>query len=187
MLGFQARLVRRPVSRASPLQLDRRRRRPNNRGEMNQAQRPLWVIFAALVLVVGYSAYSRWTRKPEIVEWVEDLDAAKAESRKTGRPIFAYFTADWCPPCQEMKGTTFADPEVKRALEAYVRLKIDADRQPSVVTNHGVSGFPTFLILDASGAIHDGRDSFLSASQMTAWLTGRPPPPAVTQPATQPR
>jgi thiol:disulfide interchange protein len=165
--------------------LEEPRERLNNAGEMNQAQKPLWVIFAALVLVAGYSAYSRWNRKPEVVAWVADLDAAKAESRKTGRSIFAYFTAEWCPPCQEMKSTTFASDEVKRALEAYVPVKIDADRHPELTTNYGVSGFPTFLILDASGAIRDGRDGLHTPSQMTAWLTGRPLPPP-TQPASQP-
>lgn len=150
---------------------------------MNANLKPLLVIFAAILLVVGYSIYSRSTRKPEVIPWVADLDAAKAEAAKTGRPVFAYFTAEWCGPCQQMKGTTFASEDVKRAMGQYVPVKIDVDRHSAVAMEYRAGSIPTMLVLDAAGNVKDGTVGYLSADKMVKWLEKRP----TTAPATRPK
>jgi len=36
-----------------------------------------------------------------------DVDAAFAEAKASGKPIFLYWGAEWCPPCAQIKSTIF--------------------------------------------------------------------------------
>jgi len=185
MPAYQADLIATPVSCTRPAQLELPPRRFNNAGAMNANLKPLLVIFAAILLVVGYSVYSRATRKPEVIPWVADLATAKAESAKTGRPVFAYFTADWCPPCQQMKATTFADDGVKRALESYVPVKIDVDRHTGLAGQYGAHAIPTMVVIDPAGNEKARMVGYLDPDDMIKWLGAAPRP--TTMPSTQPQ
>ncbi|MBI3893030.1 MAG: thioredoxin family protein [Candidatus Wallbacteria bacterium] len=57
--------------------------------------------------------------------WLRSLDGAFAEARRSGKPIFADFYADYCIPCKLMDRTTFRDEAVLAALAAFVRVKVD--------------------------------------------------------------
>lgn len=59
------------------------------------------------------------------VRWLHSLDEAFSESRRTGKPVFADFYADWCVPCRLMDRTVFPDPQIVEALSGFVTLKVD--------------------------------------------------------------
>ena len=42
---------------------------------------------------------------PEVFQGRSSLDAAISEAAKSDKVVFAFATADWCPPCQQMKRT----------------------------------------------------------------------------------
>src|SRR3954452_11338201 len=85
----------------------------------------------------------------ELVPWRHDFTAATAEAKQSGKPLFLYFTASWCGPCQEMRRTTWSDAEVERALAAYVPVKIDVDEHPDLARRYRVDEFPTFMVQSA--------------------------------------
>ena len=43
----------------------------------------------------------------ELVRWAEPSTIGEAPHEQ---PLLLEFTADWCPPCREMKLSTFRDP-----------------------------------------------------------------------------
>ena len=116
---------------------------------MNGAYKPLWGVLAILVGVSAVVVASRLMQPKELVPWRHDLAAATSEARQSGKPLFLYFTASWCGPCQEMRRTTWSNASVERALQGYVPVKIDVDEHPDLVQRYHVEPIPAFIVQPA--------------------------------------
>ncbi len=60
---------------------------------------------------------------------ISNYDAALAEAKKTGKPIFLEFTGVTCTNCQVMKGTVLASPAVRALIAQFVFAELYTDRQ----------------------------------------------------------
>jgi hypothetical protein len=58
------------------------------------------------------------------IEYQTDLEAARALSRETGKPLWLHFMHDGCRPCEEL-GRHFIHPDVVTQSEMYVVLKVN--------------------------------------------------------------
>ncbi|MEM8875019.1 MAG: thioredoxin family protein [Planctomycetota bacterium] len=102
-----------------------------------------------LLAALAYAAEEKETEQK--IPWQTDIEAALANGEESGTPSLLYFTADWCPPCKQMKKTTWVDDSVVAALEDYTPVYIDADSQPQVLQSYGVSAIPTIVLVDPAG------------------------------------
>jgi thioredoxin-like negative regulator of GroEL len=125
------------------------------------------LLFMMVALVGGVWAYRS---SGDTVGWRDNLEAARTEARSSNKPLVVYFTADWCPPCQQMKKTTWADSQVTTALGSYVPVKIDVDAQPQVAQQFQVRSIPFVVVLDRSERVVGTRAGLVDASSMTQWL-----------------
>jgi thiol:disulfide interchange protein DsbD len=109
-----------------------------------------------LAVVAAALAISSCSRGPEaIVTFApyskEALDAARGK----GQAVVVFATAEWCGPCQRLHREALADPEVKAAMDALTRLKIDGTpRSPAIrplLDEHGIGSYPTLVFYDAAG------------------------------------
>jgi thiol:disulfide interchange protein len=137
---------------------------------MNPAIKPVWGLFFILLFVVLVTGLIQWLQPRDIVPWREDFEAAREESLREGKPMFAYFTADWCGPCRQMATTTWADAQVEAALQAYVPVRIDVDRNPGLVAQYRVGPIPYFVVLDENGEPVHGQAGRLSPEDFLNWL-----------------
>ena len=65
----------------------------------------LTAISLAVPLVVARAAEAL----PAGIDWhAGDVDSAFALARKENRPLFLYWGAVWCPPCNQVKATIFS-------------------------------------------------------------------------------
>jgi len=84
-------------------------------------------------------------------------EAALAEARKAGKPVFAYFTADWCLSCKVNEGTSIERDSTKAAFEKAGVVVLVGDwtrRDPAItkfLTAQGVAGVPLYLWYPANG------------------------------------
>lgn len=64
-----------------------------------------------------------------------------------------FFTADWCPPCTEMKRSVLADSSVRARLGEfdYIVIDVDDSKNRPLSDNYGVTGIPHFVITDHAG------------------------------------
>lgn len=132
--------------------------------------KPFWFVVAVFVGLSAIALISRTLGGKELVPWQSDFAAAREESSKTGKPVLLYFTASWCGPCQQMKRTTFADPDVEAALEKYVTLKIDVDRESDLARQFGADAIPAFYLLDKNGTATRSTAGYMSSEEFLRWL-----------------
>jgi thiol:disulfide interchange protein len=116
--------------------------------------------------LVGCSAAQE--EKP--IRWETSIPLG-IEEAGTGQPIFVYFGANWCTVCARMDHETFRSPEVVRAMNGYIPVKVDVDAQPRTAAHYGASAVPAFLIVERSGVVRARTAGYLSGSEMSDFLS----------------
>jgi thioredoxin-like negative regulator of GroEL len=122
---------------------------------------PLHRSAAALVLALGalaclpagaaLPAHSR-------IGWVAastdaEVDRAFAQARQSGRPVYLYWGAVWCPPCNQVKATLFTRPDFVERSRAFIPVYVDGDRPGAqkIAARFKVSGYPTMVVFRPDG------------------------------------
>ena len=140
---------------------------------MGKPYRSVWALFAIVLLISAAVNFSRFGSAKEIIPWRSDLAAAEAEAGRTHKPVLAYFTASWCGYCQQMAHTTWSDTKVEQALHAYVPVKIDVDAHQDIAKHYGITGMPSYAILDEQGKVVRQGDGALNSEEFIDWLNGK--------------
>ena len=146
---------------------------------MKSAFKPVWGILVILLGMIAVVGVSKWMQPRQVIPWRGDWDAARAEAERTGRPLFAYFTADWCGPCQGLKKTLWADADVEAALRDYVPVMVDVDQRPDLARSYVVTrmnlegGIPAFRVIDAKGQIVKEAVGAMPREDFLKWLQNR--------------
>lgn len=86
------------------------------------------------------------------VSWFQgSVEDAMALSAKTGKPMFIYWGAVWCPPCNEIKAQIFPQRRFAELMQDVIPIYLDGDTKAAQVwgDNLEISGYPTLLILDS--------------------------------------
>jgi len=128
------------------------------------------ILLVALVVVLGLGVAGWKTLKPGGGGWLHSLDEGFGVADRTGQPVLAFFTADWCPPCRRLKQGVFSDPNVMASLaEDYVLVKIDLTNRRGennwVASDAGIKYIPTIVIYE------DGYEAErFGASEFENWV-----------------
>jgi len=82
-----------------------------------------------------------------------DVDVAFAEAKAANKPVFLYWGAKWCPPCNQMKATLFNKREFIERAEHFVPVYVDGDTPAAqkLGTRFSVSGYPTMVLFKPDG------------------------------------
>ncbi|MCM0668119.1 thioredoxin family protein [Flavobacterium tyrosinilyticum] len=104
----------------------------------------------------------------------ESWEQAKKQAQTEKKLIFVdlYFTG--CMPCAQMDKEVFPDPKVAAVLNAdFVTFKSDILKEEigkKLCMKYGVTGFPTFLLMNSDGKIIDIAGGFHDVEQFTTLL-----------------
>ena len=82
-----------------------------------------------------------------------DIEAAFATARAESKPVFLYWGAKWCPPCNQVQATLFNRQDFIERSRAFVPVYVDGDSPGAqkLGTRFRVSGYPTMVVLKPSG------------------------------------
>ena len=102
--------------------------------------------------------------------WHTSWKEALAEAKRTGRPVFVDFTAEWCANCRDFSQRAARPGKLNSVLQEPVLVKIDYDNNPAMpmikkrfpLAELRQGMLPFFMVLDPEGNLvwkgHNHRD-----------------------------
>lgn len=139
------------------------------------------VVWLAVILVFVVGAYlldigRSASAGEDLVPWEMGMARGSELAQETGKPMLVNFTADWCPPCQQMKREVFSQPAVAEAItDGFVPVKVDLTApaqggpEEQAAMRYGVRGIPAYVVIDADGS-ELARTGPQGDRDMLAWL-----------------
>ena len=91
------------------------------------------------------------------IAWVKpvgtDVDAIFAQAKAANKPVYLYWGAVWCPPCNQIKATVFNRPDFIERSQAFVPVYLDGDTPGAqkLGTRFKVRGYPTMILFTPDG------------------------------------
>jgi protein disulfide-isomerase len=85
------------------------------------------------------------------IQWVLSLPEGLRLAKESGKPIMLFFTADWCPPCVNLKKFVFTDKRVVAASTRLTNVYIDTDKNEETRLAYKVQGIPAIIFLSPLG------------------------------------
>jgi thioredoxin-like negative regulator of GroEL len=82
-----------------------------------------------------------------------EVDAAFAAARADNKPVFVYWGAKWCPPCNQVQATLFNRQDFIERSRAFVPVYVDGDSPGAqkIGARFRVSGYPTMVLFNVEG------------------------------------
>lgn len=147
-------------------------------GERSSGRRWLWSVLKVAVVVVAAAAVVRiWLAPtPDVfAHGPSTLDEAIALSTRSGKPVVAVATSDFCAPCQYYKRHGLADPQVQawireHAVPFFVRIEWDVNDAKRLGRENGP--VPATMLL-AGGEIVDQFNGPADGPALLRWLEDR--------------
>jgi thioredoxin-like negative regulator of GroEL len=102
-----------------------------------------------------------------------DVDASFALARSQNKPVFVYWGAAWCPPCNQLKATLFNRQDFIARSQAFVAVYIDGDSPGAqkLGARFKVRGYPTTVLFNAEGVELTRLPGEVDVAQYTQLLT----------------
>lgn len=98
------------------------------------------------------------SQKASAVAWVKpegaNMDALFAQSKASNKPLFLYWGAVWCPPCNQVKATVFNRPDFIERSQNFIPVYLDGDTAGAqkLASQFKVRGYPTMILFNPDRA-----------------------------------
>ena len=105
--------------------------------------------------VAGKASVAPGDHAEDGIAWYQgEVDAAFAQARISNKPVFLYWGAEWCPPCNQVKATIFNRQGFIERSRFFVPVHIDGDSPAGqkLGARFKVRGYPTMILFRPDGS-----------------------------------
>ena len=96
--------------------------------------RAAWMVALSLAALGAQSGARAGTGIPEGIAWWQgEVQQAFDQAKREGRPLFLYWGAVWCPPCNQIKKTIFTRPDFVAKSRLFLPVYLDGDSERAQV------------------------------------------------------
>ena len=91
---------------------------------------------------------------PAEIAWEKgDVDAAFVKAKAENKPLFLYWGAVWCPPCNQVKATLFNRQDFIERSRHFVPVYLDGDSKSAQRqgARFNIGGYPTMILFTPDG------------------------------------
>lgn len=94
---------------------------------------------------------------PATIAWVKpegaNIEPIFAQAKAAGKPVFLYWGAVWCPPCNQIKATVFNRQDFIERSKLFVPVYLDGDTPGAqkLGAQFKVRGYPTMILFRPDG------------------------------------
>ena len=92
--------------------------------------------------------------RPAGIDWFDgSVGEAFAYAKSERKPVYLYWSAEWCPPCHALKATVFRDRTFLARSKLFVPVYLDGDTEnaQAIGEKFSVLGYPTMIVFDPDG------------------------------------
>lgn len=95
---------------------------------------------------------------PSTVAWVKpegaNIEPIFAQAKASNKPVFLYWGAVWCPPCNQIKATVFNRQDFIERSKLFVPVYLDGDTPGAqkLGAQFKVRGYPTMILFKPDGS-----------------------------------
>ena len=125
---------------------------------MLKKNRCIAVFLSALVTASLLSAQDVLLPQRSVVggkrlQWSRSYHTGMTAARTQKRPVLIKFEAEWCDWCKRLDSEVLARPEIIKALENYVCIRVDVDKQRNVALAYKIRSLPRVVIVNVHNEI----------------------------------
>lgn len=129
------------------------------------------IIFASLLLTAGLALSQEESREEVELNWHTDLTSALEEAGKLQRPVFIFFSAEWCHWCHKMEDQTLKTAKAGTYLSReFVLVKADYDVDRELVAKYRVRGVPAMVVGDSKMKHVRQSSGFMALDIFMPWI-----------------
>lgn len=95
-----------------------------------------------------------WSIRWQFASSDADVDKAFLLARQSGKPVFLYWGAVWCPPCNQLQATLFSRSDFAERSRAFIPVYVDGDKPGAqkLAARFKVSGYPSMVLFKPDGS-----------------------------------
>ncbi|MBK23334.1 MAG: hypothetical protein CME70_04950 [Halobacteriovorax sp.] len=108
-------------------------------------------ILISLVIFLSSLAYAGI---PKGVDWHKgSVESAFKLAKEQNKPLFLYWGAIWCPPCNHIKKKVFTNPSFQKEVKNFIAVYLDGDTDRAQIWGEKLkaSGYPTMMVMTPAG------------------------------------
>jgi len=112
------------------------------------------IVLAIGIVPVAFQvvvAQDQGSAPPPAIEWTDDLPAALARGERESKPVVICFVAAWCSACAKFEREALKSSEVNALMDRFVWVRLDVERNISLVRAYAIRATPRIDLLDPNG------------------------------------
>ena len=104
------------------------------------------------------------------IQWLDSMDAALAEAKRTKKPLMVDFYATWCGPCKVLDEQVYTEKSVIEQAQHWIAVKVDVDKDQKTAVKYGINSMPTIVLMKPDGTVVQWVSGVLQPAGMVEFM-----------------